>query len=586
MNGLAKLTLSKPFPDKCGWFEAVEREQEWHINQASHYITKMEENRSLSFYALGHALIAFPYHVPLLNCLIYSITYIFYAAIDPHCMEKALNRARAEGNRGGIELLTKRLPEVPQPPPEPEAHIYADYHQRMKHVLENQSFCNCVLLTGPAGVGKTTIATSYPENILVIDHLDEWEKSRVEAFLRRMENQPVIGCCRRKGNLEPLLDRHFTEIKVTEPDRESMLNIMKKAFPEATEGHLAIAISKARGTLPGSAIHLYDEAPDKEQIVDFAHQKYEIPSFSEEKIEGLETYLKDRIKGQDQAIQEILPSLRNFARGRGTHTGLHFAGLTGTGKTEMAHVIAEWIYGSRDKVLQIDMGRHQHTHAEWTLLGSPSGLVGHEKGGIILERAKEGPFLLLLDDIHQSSPECISALIQRLCDKGKLLDPLTGKDIDMSHIFVILTSNFGAAEIREGMREGTEYLLFRKPTINPTNYSVLLEITKKVERAFFMGRHETLNRFRTVPFSPVVDEEVIDQVVEKFLDEEKTMHEIEIEWSQEFIYWVTNTYGRNTEEGMRGIRYYIQNQLRDAITQTKAAKIQLEDGGEITVLED
>jgi ATP-dependent Clp protease ATP-binding subunit ClpA len=586
VNGLAELTLSKPFPDKCGWFEAVDREQEWHINQASHYITKMEENRSLGLYALGHALIAFPYHVPLLNCLIYSITYIFYAVIDPHCMEKALNRARAEHNREGIELLTKRLPEVLEVPPEPEIHIYADYHQRMKHVLENQSFCNRVLLIGPAGVGKTTIATSYPENILVIDHLDEWSNGRLEARLAQIGNQPVIGCCRRKGPLESILDRHFTTIKVTEPDRANTLEIMKKAFPRATEAHLRIAVSDARGTFPGSAVRLYDEAPNKEQVADFARQKYEIPSFSEEKIQGLEAYLKDRIKGQDAAIQEILPSLRNFARGKGTRTGLHFAGLTGTGKTEMAHVIAEWLYGSRDKVLQIDMGRHQHTHAEWTLLGSPSGLVGHEKGGIILERAKEGAFLLLLDDIHQSSAECISAIIQRLCDKGKLLDPLTGKDIDMPHVFVILTSNFGAAEIIDGMREGTEYLLFRKPTIDPANYSVLLEITKRVERAFFMGCLETLNRFRTVPFSPVIDEEVIDQVVEKFLNEEKTMHEIEIEWIQEFVYWVTGTYGRNTEEGMRGIRYYIQNQLRDAITQTKEAKIRLEDGGKITVLED
>lgn len=573
-----KLSFEKPFPDRCGWWEAASHEQEWHINQAAHYISQMETSPVQGGWALCHAPMAFLYHIPGVNILLYIITYLFYTIYDPDCMRHALERAELEQNREGAALLNRRI--AKEDTAIPLTFIRQDYHDRIAQVLQ-QRFRNYPLLIGPPGVGKRTIARSYPGNLSYY-FIDGWSQTEIE----RIRSDQGIAICTRMGEIENYLRDHFTPIPVKEADPATTMEILKAAFPGGDENHFNEAVRHARGPLPGEAVHLYDEAPDKGSIAVYASEKYGIPHFSEEKIKGLENYLKARIKGQDHAIQSFLPALKNFARGKGAHSGLHFPGLTGTGKTEMAYIIAEWLYGSRKKLFHVNMGDYQTSESLWTLLGTPSGLVGYTEGGTIIERAKEGPFLLLLDDIHHSTLECVTTLIHRLCEQKMLFDPLTRRDIDCSHVFVILTSNLGADAIIEAMKTRTEYMIFSKKGMDPSDYSTIKSLAIDAEHAFFKRRYESLNRLFTVPFAPIVDSEIIDHVTRKLIKKEKDFHDKTLTWTDAFIHWVTDTYGKDLAQGMRGIRKYVEGPLRNALTETEGDTLKLCSKGKIKVVED
>ncbi len=173
-----------------------------------------------------------------------------------------------------------------------------------------------------------------------------------------------------------------------------------------------------------------------------------------EKLLRLEEALERRVVGQPEALQVVSNAVR---RGR---TGLQeasrpigsfiFLGSTGTGKTELAKALAEFLFNDEHAMVRIDMSEYQERHAVSRLVGAPPGYVGYEEGGQLTEAVRRRPYsVILLDEIEKAHPEVFNVLLQVL-DDGRLTDN-KGRAADFRNTIVIMTSNMGSEVIREGI---------------------------------------------------------------------------------------------------------------------------------------
>ena len=171
-----------------------------------------------------------------------------------------------------------------------------------------------------------------------------------------------------------------------------------------------------------------------------------------EKLLRLEEMLERRVVGQPEALQVVSNAVR---RGR---TGLQeasrpigsfiFLGSTGTGKTELAKALAEFLFNDEYAMVRIDMSEYQERHAVSRLVGAPPGYVGYEEGGQLTEAVRRRPYsVILLDEIEKAHPEVFNVLLQVL-DEGRLTDN-KGRAADFRNTLVIMTSNMGSEVIRE-----------------------------------------------------------------------------------------------------------------------------------------
>ncbi len=171
-----------------------------------------------------------------------------------------------------------------------------------------------------------------------------------------------------------------------------------------------------------------------------------------EKLLRLEEMLERRVVGQPEALQVVSHAVR---RGR---TGLQeasrpigsfiFLGSTGTGKTELAKALAEFLFNDEYAMVRIDMSEYQERHAVSRLVGAPPGYVGYEEGGQLTEAVRRRPYsVILLDEIEKAHPEVFNVLLQVL-DEGRLTDN-KGRAADFRNTLVIMTSNMGSEVIRE-----------------------------------------------------------------------------------------------------------------------------------------
>ena len=173
-----------------------------------------------------------------------------------------------------------------------------------------------------------------------------------------------------------------------------------------------------------------------------------------EKLLRLEEALERRVVGQPEALQVVSHAVR---RGR---TGLQeasrpigsfiFLGSTGTGKTELAKALAEFLFNDEHAMVRIDMSEYQERHAVSRLVGAPPGYVGYEEGGQLTEAVRRRPYsVILLDEIEKAHPEVFNVLLQVL-DDGRLTDN-KGRAADFRNTIVVMTSNMGSEVIREGI---------------------------------------------------------------------------------------------------------------------------------------
>ena len=171
-----------------------------------------------------------------------------------------------------------------------------------------------------------------------------------------------------------------------------------------------------------------------------------------EKLVHMEEYIEQRVIGQGPAIKSVSDAVRRARAGlkpqdRPIGTFI-FMGPTGVGKTELAKVVAEFIFNTRDAMVRIDMSEYMEKHSVARLIGAPPGYVGYDEGGYLTEAVRRQPYsVVLFDEIEKAHPDVFNVLLQVL-DDGRMTDG-HGRTVDFTNTILIMTSNVGSRLIQE-----------------------------------------------------------------------------------------------------------------------------------------
>src|SRR5213595_3019977 len=251
-----------------------------------------------------------------------------------------------------------------------------------------------------------------------------------------------------------------------------------------------------------------------------------------QKLLMMESEMKQRVIGQDEAVTAISKALRrsraDLKDPRRPIGSFIFLGPTGVGKTFLARTLAEFMFGDADALIQIDMSEYMEKFTASRLIGSPPGYVGYEEGGQLSEAVRRRPYsVVLFDEIEKAHPDVMHLLLQILED-GKITDSL-GRKIDFRNTIIIMTSNVGAETLK---RQTTMGFAAVKP-LGEHEYEAmrdkLLEEAKKIFKPEFINRLDHINVFHQLTKSDLM--KIVDLEVAKVLRRVKAK-EVHIELEQ------------------------------------------------------
>ena len=171
-----------------------------------------------------------------------------------------------------------------------------------------------------------------------------------------------------------------------------------------------------------------------------------------EKLLEMESALRERVVGQDEAVKIVSDAVRRSRAGisdpKRPNGSFLFLGPTGVGKTELTKALTEFLFDSEDSLIRVDMSEFMEKHSVARLIGAPPGYVGYEEGGYLTEAVRRKPYsVVLLDEIEKAHPDVFNILLQVL-DDGRLTDG-HGRTVDFKNTVVIMTSNLGSDVIQE-----------------------------------------------------------------------------------------------------------------------------------------
>jgi ATP-dependent Clp protease ATP-binding subunit ClpA len=211
---------------------------------------------------------------------------------------------------------------------------------------------------------------------------------------------------------------------------------------------------------------------------------------------NIEDHLRARVIGQDHALKSIAEAILESRSGlnkAGQPIGsFFFLGPTGTGKTELAKSLAEFLFQDEEFLLRFDMSEFKEEHSAALLYGAPPGYVGYEEGGLLVNKIRQKPYSIVLFDEIEKAHTSVFDIFLQILDEGKLHDRL-GKEGDFSNALIIFTSNIGSNYIVES---------FDKGEIPPSD--TLMEIMSNYFRPEFLARLTEI-----VPFAPISRENVV-----------------------------------------------------------------------------
>ncbi|MDH4409916.1 MAG: ATP-dependent Clp protease ATP-binding subunit [Verrucomicrobiales bacterium] len=233
-----------------------------------------------------------------------------------------------------------------------------------------------------------------------------------------------------------------------------------------------------------------------------------------DKLLKMEDELKGRVIGQDEAVVAISRALRrsraDLKDPRRPIGSFIFLGPTGVGKTYLARNLAEFMFGDKEALIQIDMSEYMEKFTSSRLIGSPPGYVGYEEGGQLSEAVRRRPYsVVLFDEIEKAHPDVMNLLLQIL-EEGMITDSL-GRKIDFRNTIIILTTNVGADVIKRQVALG-----FGAMGGGDENYATMRDkILEKAKEAF---KPEFLNRLDEKIVFHVLDRENLIKIVDLEID--------------------------------------------------------------------
>jgi ATP-dependent Clp protease ATP-binding subunit ClpC len=428
----------------------------------------------------------------------------------------------------------------------------------LKGVRDKYESHHRVTITDQAIVAAANLADRYISDRHLPDKaIDLIDEAGSRLRIKRMQTPP---------------DLKELEGKISEVQDAKKKAIEDQRFEEAgnlrdQERQLLEEKAQKEADIKAQGINLFDEV-DEEAIAEVLSiwtgiPVYKLTEEETQKLLNMESELRKRYIGQDDAVKAVSQSIRRTRAGlkdpRRPSGSFIFLGPTGVGKTELAKTLAEFLFGDEQALITLDMSEYMEKHTVSRLVGSPPGYVGYEEGGQLTEAVRRKPFsVVLFDEIEKAHPDVFNTLLQIL-EEGRLTDS-QGRSVDFRNTVLIMTSNLGTQDLRKanvGFNTGDEAM----------SYARMRDKVNDALKAHF--RPEFLNRVdETIVFHEHGRPEILQMVdmMTKRLTTQLESQGLGIELTQaakEFLAEV----GYDPQLGARPLRRAIQRHLEDALSE-------------------
>lgn len=280
-----------------------------------------------------------------------------------------------------------------------------------------------------------------------------------------------------------------------------------------------------------------------------------IQAQEKDRLLGIESKLRERVKGQDKAIttlsDAIIESRSGLSDPKKPIGSFFFLGPTGTGKTELTKSLAELLFDDDNAMIRFDMSEFKEEHSAALLYGAPPGYVGYEEGGLLVTKIRQKPYSVVLFDEIEKAHSSVYDVFLQMMDEGKIHDKL-GREGDFSNSIIIFTSNIGSQWITQQIQEG------RQPKSNE-----LIEVMSKYFRPEFLGRLTEI-----VPFSPITEpvaQEIFTLQFSRLQKQLLDQKNIRVDLAPETVSYLTSK-GFSPQYGARPIAGVIRTYLKKTIS--------------------
>ncbi|OIO60252.1 MAG: NDP-hexose 4-ketoreductase [Verrucomicrobia bacterium CG1_02_43_26] len=279
----------------------------------------------------------------------------------------------------------------------------------------------------------------------------------------------------------------------------------------------------------------------------------------------MEKELQKRIVGQDDATKVIARALRrsraDLKDPRRPIGSFMFLGPTGVGKTHLAKILAEQMFGNQDAIIQLDMSEYMEKFAVSRLIGSPPGYVGHDEGGQLTETVRRKPYsVILFDEIEKAHPDVVQILLQVLED-GRLTDSL-GRTVDFRNTILIMTSNVGADALQKDATLGFGHGINASQDFDKIKERVLDE-TKRIFKPEFINRISEIVIFH--PLSRENVKAIVDLELNK-VSKRLANQDIKLEVASDAKEFLAEK-GYDKKFGARPLRRAIERYIEDPLAE-------------------
>ncbi|ELX67440.1 ATP-dependent chaperone ClpB [Prevotella nigrescens] len=353
----------------------------------------------------------------------------------------------------------------------------------------------------------------------------------------------------REGNYERVAEIRYSRLKALEDD---IKNIQKQL--QATQGGEAMIREEVTAEDIAEVVSRWTGIPVTRML-----------QSERDKLLHLEEELHKRVIGQDEAISAVANAVRRSRAGlqdpKKPIASFIFLGTTGTGKTELAKALAEYLFNDETMMTRIDMSEYQEKFSVSRLIGAPPGYVGYDEGGQLTEAVRRKPYsVVLFDEIEKAHPDVFNILLQVL-DDGRLTDN-KGRVVNFKNTIIIMTSNLGSQYIQQEFAKLTDN---NRQEIIDNARNTVMDMLKQTIRPEFLNRID-----ETIMFLPLTQSEIA-QIVTLQLKRVEAMlapQGFTLKWTDSAVDYLTKV-GYDPEFGARpvkrAIQHYVLNDLSKAI---------------------